>query len=184
MEPNPRLVDRIKNDLVGGKNERVVLITRRDPIVILPKAINALMWTVILGLNIFAFIETGWGRIGPINTDGLIPRLLFVPIPILWLRFILVDFWNYQHELLAITYDEELEKVRGYYKVGKWITKCHNINVKSLVSGTIDMSKHKYDRILNIGRLKLDVFGSDGDVYFSECPNPAAVLRTISKFSK
>jgi hypothetical protein len=184
MDVNPNLVKRIKEDLVGGDKEEVVLITRRDPIVILPKVVSYLLWTSILGLNVYAFWNVGIGKIGDINTSGLISRLLLVPIAVIWIKFFSVDFWNYQYELLAITYDKELEKVRGYYKVGKWVSKIHNINVKSMVSGVIDQSKHKYDRILSIGNIKLDVFGSEDDVYFSDCPFPMTVIQAINRLSK
>lgn len=175
-----RLCDKISDAL--DSTETVVYITRRDPIVILPKIVSNLVWTTILLLNVYAFWNVGFGLEQWWASTGIVSRLCIVLLFIIWAWLFVNDFAAWDNEVFAITQTEG-GKPSAYYRKGVVGHKTLPVKLSSLVATPVNQAKHMYDRVLQIGTLQFDTFGSEQDIFLVDAPRPFDIIHIVNRLS-
>lgn len=174
---NPRLASRFNG--IVEKDERIVFVTLRDPVVVMPSFIRNLFITILLGALGLAFYNVGFGFEFWFPSTGVATRIIFIIVVVLWVNWAINDYLAWQHELLAIA-----KPVKGpprlYWRKGWLLKKASQVKINSLVSTPVNQAKHLYDSILNVGTIKLDVFASDDDIYFADTPRPFDLIHFIN----
>jgi len=161
---NQALANRIRESL--GTNDEIVYVTNRDAIVILPTLIKCLLWTFVGGIIAYSLSDT---------FGGIVVRLIVVILIALWGWFLLVPLLNYNYEILAFT--KNASGGRALYRKGFWLKSLIPLKISSLVSTPIRQTRALYQTLLKVGDLKLDAFGSDGDIFFNDCRDPFSVIQ-------